>query len=349
LLAGGELLVRGAATLAAVVRINPLVIGLTVVAFGTSAPELAVSIQSGLSGQADLAFGNVVGSNIANVLLILGISALITPLVVSSQLVRFDVPLMIGASVLLVLVALDGKFSRADGLLFVIGLLVYAAWSIRQGRREEPAVQEEFASRSDVSEKSGARAIALHLGKIVAGLTMLVVGGRWLIDGAVDIARIVGVSELVIGLTIVAVGTSLPELVTSILATIRGERDIAVGNVVGSNLFNILCVLGFASLVSPTGLAVSRAAIQFDIPMMVAVALSCLPVFFTGSKIARWEGGLFFGYYVAYVTHLVLAATQSSFSRTFSITMVGFVVPLTVVTLLVCSVRYVRSGSKALD
>jgi cation:H+ antiporter len=346
LLVGGELLVRGAAALAAAVRISPLVIGLTVVAFGTSAPELAVSVQSGMSGQGDLALGNVAGSNIANVLLILGISALITPLVVSSQLVRFDVPLMVAVSVLLVLVAADGRISRADGLLFVVGLLVYTGWSIWQGRREGPDVQKEFAGRSAASVKSGTRAIALHLGKAAVGLTMLAIGGRWLIHGAVDIARLVGVSELVIGLTIVAVGTSLPEVVTSILASIRGERDIAVGNVVGSNLFNVLCVLGVASVVSPDGLAVSRAAIQFDIPVMVAVALSCLPIFFTDSKIARWEGGLFFGYYVAYVTHLVLAATQSSFSRTFATMMLGFVVPLTVVTLFVCSVRYIRSVSK---
>jgi cation:H+ antiporter len=349
LLVGGELLVRGAAALAAAVRISPLVIGLTVVAFGTSAPELAVSVQSGIAGQSDLALGNVVGSNIANVLLILGISALITPLVVSSQLVRFDVPLMIGVSVLLVLVSLDGRIGRADGLLFVVGLIVYTAWSIRQGRREDLAIQDEFASRSAASEESGARAIALQLGKVAVGLTMLVIGGRWLIHGAVDIARLVGVSELVIGLTVVAVGTSLPEVVTSILASIRGERDIAVGNVIGSNLFNILCVLGIASLITPNGLSISRAAIQFDIPVMVAVALSCLPIFFTGSKITRWEGGLFFGYYVAYVAHLVLAATQSSFSRTFATTMLAFVVPLTVVTLFVCTLRYSRLGSRALD
>jgi cation:H+ antiporter len=194
---------------------------------------------------------------------------------------------MVGSSLLLAVAAVDGKIGLADGILFVVGLLAYTGWSIRQGRHEDPAVQREFAAESGVSVRPGTRAIGLYLGKVAVGLTMLVIGGHWLIHGAVDIARIVGVSELLIGLTIVAVGTSLPEAATSILASIRGERDIAVGNVVGSNLFNILCVLGFSSVLSPNGLAVPRAAMLFDIPVMIAVALSCLPIFFTGSMITR--------------------------------------------------------------
>ncbi|MBC8875672.1 MAG: calcium/sodium antiporter [Planctomycetes bacterium] len=347
LIGGGELLVRGASALAAVARISPLVIGLTVVAFGTSAPELAVSVQSAFTGQADLAIGNVVGSNIANVLLILGLSALVAPLVVSSQLVRIDVPLMIVVSFLMLVLAWDGAVSRVDGCILFVGLLGYVVWSIRQGRRESGEVVSEFSAKAPVSTKPTALQIFRHLGLILIGLVLLGVGSRWLVSGSVDIARLLGVRELVIGLTIVAVGTSFPELVTSIVASVRGQREIAVGNVVGSNLFNILCVLGLSGIVAPDGIGVSPAALRFDIPVMIAVAVACLPIFFTGNLIARWEGGLFFGYYLAYATYLVLAANQASVTRTFGVIMIAFVIPLTVITLAVGATRTFRVRSLA--
>ena len=338
LVIGGELLVRGASRLAAAVNISPLVIGLTVVAFGTSSPELAVSLQSALAGNADIAVGNAVGSNIFNVLFILGISALIVPLVVSSRLIRLDVPLMIFASVLLLVLGLDGRLGRLDGLLLFAGLLVYISWCVWQSRRESQAVQAEFAQELSTPSKNAA-AILVQLGLIIAGLILLGLGSSWLVGGSVFVATRLGVSELVIGLTIVAAGTSLPEVVTSIVAAWRGEREIAVGNVVGSNIFNIFCVLGLASLVVPQGVAISSAAMRFDIPVMIAVALACLPIFLTGSRIERWEGGLFLAYYIFYTTYVILAATQANVTRTFATIMVAFVIPLTVITLLIGVVR----------
>ncbi len=334
LVGGAEFLVRGAAQLAAAVGISPLIIGLTVVAFGTSAPELAVSVRSAMSGQAgaDIAMGNVVGSNIFNVLFILGLSAAIAPLVVSQRLVRVDVPLMIGASVLLLLLALDGRIGRLDGALLFTGILVYTLFAILQGRRESQAVAAEYAGEFSARPRTPAGYL-INLGYIVGGLALLVLGAHWLVDAAVDIARAFGVSELVIGLTIVAAGTSLPEVATSVMASIKGERDIAVGNIVGSNLFNILSVLGLAALVAPDGVNVAPSALRFDIPIMIAVAFACLPIFFTGYAIARWEGLLFLGYYALYTTFLVAAAARYPALESFTAGLLFFVVPLTALTL----------------
>ncbi len=341
LIGGGELLVRGASALAAALRVSPLVVGLTVVAFGTSAPELAVSIQAALAGSPDLALGNVVGSNICNVLLILGVSALITPLVVSSQLVRWDVPVMICASLLVLVFGWDGKIDRWEGWTLFIGVVGYTWWSIGQSRQESREVQGELTRQSS-SDSSAARARAMHIAWMIIGLFLLGVGSRLLIDGAVLIATRMGISQLVIGLTVVAIGTSLPEVVTSIVAAIRGERDIAVGNIVGSNIFNILCVLGLSSTVGPSGVAVSEAALAFDIPVMIAVAVACLPIFLTGHIIARWEGALFLFYYVAYTAYLVLHATNSELRHGFRDVMVFFVFPLTFITLSTAIWRILR-------
>ena len=342
LILGGELLVRGASKLAAAMRISPLVIGLTVVAFGTSSPELAVSLQSAFAGNADIALGNVIGSNILNVLFILGVSAIVAPLVVSSQLIRLDVPLMIGASVLLLILGSDGRLTRIDGLIMVSILAIYIGWSIRQSRRESLLTQEEFAHGTP-HPSFGVIDTLKQLTLVVGGLVLLGLGANWLVGGAVTIATRFGVSQLIIGLTIVAVGTSLPEVVTSMVASYRGERDIAVGNVVGSNLFNILCVLGFTSLAASSGISVPQSALRVDIPIMIAVAVACLPIFFTGHVIARWEGAVFLFYYLAYTTQLILAAVGSSLTRNFAGVMLTFVIPLTCITLLIAVYRYARS------
>lgn len=346
LVVGAELLVRGASRIALAFGISPLVVGLTVVAFGTSSPELAVTAGSAYAGQADVAVGNVVGSNIFNVLFILGLSALIVPLVVAQQLVRLDVPLMIASSALVFLLGLDGQITRIDGLLLLAGIVAYTVFLIRQSRRESAAIREEYR---EAFGDNGARerSVLANVGLALAGLVGLVLGARWLVAGAVAAASSLGVSELVIGLTIVAAGTSLPEVATSVLAAVRGERDIAVGNVVGSNIFNLLAVLGAGSVIAPDGIAISRGALTFDIPVMVAVAIATLPVFFTGYTIARWEGGVFLAYYVIYTTYLVLDATEHAALPAFTAAITWFVLPLTGLTLAVVLTRAWRPGSTA--
>jgi len=346
LVLGAEALVRGASRLATAIGISPLVIGLTVVAFGTSSPELAVSIKSALSGQPNIALGNVVGSNIFNVLFILGLSALIVPLVVSQQLVRLDVPLMIALSVIVLILSLDENLSRTDGIMLVAGLVIYVWFLIYQSRRETIAVQEEYAKEFGTEKRARGNTIN-NIGLVLGGLALLVLGSRWLVDSAVSFAQYLGVSELVIGLTIIAAGTSLPEVVTSVIAAIRGERDIAVGNVVGSNIFNIMGVLGFASIVAPRGIEVSTAVIGFDIPVMIAVALACLPIFFTGGVISRQEGALLLGYYVVYTLYLILAASHHDALPVFSAVLLYFVIPLTVVTLIIVALREMRNRKKS--
>jgi cation:H+ antiporter len=331
LLGGAELLVRGAARLATDLGISPLVVGLTVVAFGTSAPELAVSVLSAWNGQGGIALGNVVGSNIANILLILGLSALAAPLVVARQVVRLEVPIMIGVSVLLVLFALDGRIAGWEGLLLFAGVVTYTTWTVLRSRREGLADGGEV----DVPEGRGHSRRSTQLLQILGGLLLLGLGSKWLVDGAVVIARHFGVSDLVIGLTVVAVGTSLPELATSILASLRGQRDIAVGNVVGSNIFNILSVLGLSAAIVPGGVPVPLAALTFDLPVMLVVAVACLPIVLTGHRIERWEGGLFFGYYVIYTLYLVLTAAEHDSLPLLTQALVWFVFPLTGVTLAV--------------
>jgi len=348
LVAGGELLVRGASKLALSLGISPLVVGLTVVAFGTSSPELAVSVQAVQSGNVDIALGNVVGSNIFNVLFILGLSALITPLVVNAQMIRQEVPVMIGVSLLLLGMALDGGIGRSEGVLLGGLLVVYTALLIWQSRRETQATRDEYAAEGHVAAARGSRAgLASQLGLILAGLVLLVFGSRLLVEAATTIARSFGVSELVIGLTIVAAGTSLPEVAASVTAAIRGQRDIAVGNVVGSNTFNILGVLGVSAWISPQALPVAPSMLAFDLPVMLAVAIACLPVFFTGRTIARWEGGVFLAYYVAYTAWLLLQSQQHDALGSYGLAMQSVVMPLTALTLLVVTVRAWKARGKA--
>jgi len=345
LVVGANLLVRGAGQLALSFGISPLVVGLTIVAFGTSAPEMAVSVGAVLEGQTDIATGNVVGSNIFNVLFILGASALITPLVVNRQLIRQEVPIMIGASVLLLALGLDGRIGVLEGALLFTLLLVYTAFLIVQSRRESRAATDEYAAENRPAA-AGAwdSKLPVQIALIAAGLAALVVGSDWLVTAAVHIAKAMGVSDLVVGLTIVAAGTSMPEVATSITAALKGERDIAVGNVVGSNTFNILGCVGLSGLAAGVGagtdgLGVAPSLLTFDIWVMLAVALACLPIFITGREIARWEGGVFLAYYAAYVTYLVLAAQQHDALPAFSTAMLSFVLPITVVTFVAVLLR----------
>jgi cation:H+ antiporter len=325
LVAGGELLVRGAARLGSATGIPPLVVGLTIVAFATSAPELAVSIQAGLTGRPDIAVGNVVGSNIFNVLFILGVSAVVVPLVVSARLVRLDVPIMIAVSVLLLLLALDGTLSRIECALLAFLLAGYITMQVALSRSADAA-----ADSADLQTGGGTLRNLLY---ILFGVGMLVLGARWLVAAAITIAEVLGFTELVIGLTVVAAGTSMPELATSIIAGMRGQRDIAVGNVVGSNIFNVLAVLGLAGMVSPAGIPVSVAAVTMDIPVMVAVAVLCLPIFFSGRAISRGEGLVFLAYYMLYTVYLLLDAADHGGLQEYRRLVLTTVVPLTVLTL----------------
>jgi cation:H+ antiporter len=340
LVIGGELLVRGASRLAAMIGLSPLVVGLTVVSFGTSAPELAVSLQAGLTGRPDLAVGNVVGSNIFNVLVVLGACAVTAPLIVARQLVRLDVPLMIGFSFLLVVLAWDGRISTLDGALLTALLVAHLTWSVLKGRRDHEAAQAKLDQPSRTG--GSAKDWTLEIGRVIVGLLVLVRGSSWLVDGASELARTLGVSELVIGLTIVSVGTSLPELAASVVATFRGERDMAVGNVVGSNVFNLLGILGIASLATPGGLPVAPALFAFDIPVMTVAAFACLPLFASGQELERWEGGVFLAYYGLYLGYIVMQAVQHDALPVLSGVLFWFVVPLTLLTLAVLSFRVAR-------
>jgi len=342
LIGGADALVRGGSRLAAVAGISPLVIGLTVVAFGTSAPELAVTVKAATTGAAGMALGNVVGSNIFNVLFILGLSALVAPLVVAQRLVRLDVPLMILLSIGLFLLALDGRIGRLDGLGLCTALLAYMAFLVRQSRREAAAVRAEY-DHAFAPRAHPPRRLATDVALVVGGLALLVLGSRWLVTGAVTVALHLGVSELVIGLTIVAAGTSLPEVVTSLVATVRGERDIAVGNVIGSNLFNIMGVLGIAAGITPGGIRVAPALLRFDIPIMIVVALACLPIFASGARISRVEGAVLFAYWCAYTLYLVLAAGRHDALPLVSAVLLYFALPLTALTLAFVALREWRA------
>ncbi len=302
LIAGAEVLVRGASRLAAIAGLSPLVIGLTIVAFGTSSPEFSVSLKSVFSNQAEVAAGNVIGSNIFNILFILGLSSLITPLNVKEKLVRFDVPVMIVLSVVVWIFSVNLIIGQMEGLLMFSTLLIYITLLIYFGRstKEDRSEGASINTDSDFSILQ----VGKHLVFVAIGLVMLIYGSGWFVDGAIEAARFFGVSELVIGLTIVAAGTSLPEVFTSVIAAFRGERDIAVGNVVGSNIFNLLGVLGFTAFMSPGGLGMSSSLLSFDLPVMVFVSLLCLPIFLTGKIINRREGAFLLFLYVAYMTTL---------------------------------------------
>lgn len=307
---GADVLVKGASSLAGSLGISPLVIGLTVVAFGTSAPEMSVSVSSAFKGSAEIAVGNVVGSNIFNVLFILGVSAMVASLMVQKQLVRFDIPIMIYGSLLVLLMSIDGQISRFDGLLLFAGIIAYTVFLIKEARRQGVAVVE---GTDDIAPP---QPLWKNIILIVVGLVMLVVGSQWLVDGAVEIAKYFGLSELVIGLTIVAAGTSLPELATSVMASLKGERDIAIGNIVGSNIFNIGAVLGLSGMIAPDGLPVAQSSLVVDIPVMILVAFACLPVFLANYTVTRSDGVAFLVCYVVYVLYVVLAAQQSAMLAT---------------------------------
>lgn len=310
LIGGAELVVRGGTHVAARFGVSPLVIGLTFVAIGTSAPELAVGIDSALRGQGDLAVGNIAGTNVVNILLILGLSALLRPLAIQGQTVRFDLPAIVVASLLLLALAWDRSLTRIDGLVLTGCGIAYTLALLRVARAESrdpaPTLTDELVEEFD---KAGGVSTGRSLAMLFAGIAVIVLGAEWLVDGAVALARQWRVSEAFIGLTIVAIGTSAPELVTTVISTIRNNRDIAIGNLLGSSIYNILIILGVTCLVPAQAIRVGPNLAAIDIPLMTAVAFVCVPAFVTGRCLSRLEGGLFVVAYGAYLSFLI--ATRS--------------------------------------
>ncbi len=295
---GAEALVRGGAALALRLGIAPLIVGLTVVAFGTSAPEMVVSVGAATTGAGGIALGNVIGSNICNIALILGLAALIRPMKVQVQLIRLDIPIMIGASVALVVLLADGVLGRLDGLLLVGAMAAYLWFLIATARRDRNALAGAVEDTAHAASIPTGRGIMM----VVGGLALLVLGGKLFVDGAVDLAESLGVSERIIGLTVIALGTSLPELATSVVASVKNEGDMSIGNVIGSNIFNILAILGISATVQPL---VSDAFSLLDFGMMLGLAICLFPLVRTGFTLNRWEGALLLASYVAYVTFLI--------------------------------------------
>jgi cation:H+ antiporter len=310
LVVGAEVMVRGAARAAAGLGISPIVVGLTVVSIGTSMPELAVGVVAALEDSGALAVGNVAGTNVVNLLFVLGLSALILPLAIEMRTLRFELPVMAGAAILLWALAANGVLSRVDGLILVISAIAYTFAVIRASRRETREAAAEFAEAYPADEtRASGRRIGVDVGMMLGGIAIVVLGAEWLVNAAVGMAREFGVSDALIGLTVVAIGTSAPELVTTVVSTLRGERDIAVGNLLGSSIYNILLILGITCLVPAHGLEVPPALVRIDIPIMVGVTLACIPILISGRRVGRIEGGTMVVAYLAYLTFLL--ATQT--------------------------------------
>jgi len=342
LILGADLLVRGASRLAAAFGVSPLVIGLTIVAIGTASPEIAVSMQAAVNGQGDLTLGNVLGSNIFNILFILGVTAVLAPVVIAEQLIRKDAPIMLGVSLLAFFLGVDGNLGVWDGLVLLSGLVGYIIFALRQSQSENREVQDEYAREYAEKQPRSSRNTGINLIFILAGLGLLVLGSRWLVDSSVVIAKALGLSELVIGLTIVAVGTSLPEVATSVIAAFKKESDIAVGNAVGSNIFNLLGVLGLGAMFAPGGISVAERALRFDFPVIAFVAMVALPIFYIDNRISRMEGALLLGYYALYVTFVVFRAYNSPALSAMTLFITIFA-SITLIALFMVAVRSARA------
>lgn len=346
LIGGADVFVRGASAIAIDLRISPVIVGLTVVAFGTSAPELAVTLESVAEGRVDVAVGNVLGSNIANILVILGLSAMLSPISIHSSFLRFEIPLLIFVSFMFWMCASDGSITRLEGGFLFGGAIAYTLNTVRNVLKER---SREKRSKDDSTETNAGQltlsGVVRNMLLIGIGFVLLVVGSKGIVSGAVKIAVLAGMDELVVGLTIVAIGTSLPEIAMSIIASRKNEGDMAIGNVVGSNMFNILVVIGLGALFSTEGLAVSRGALSFDFPFMCAVAVGLLPAAFSGSRIDRREGLLFLGFYIAYTIYLILDAQGHAVVPEFTVFTFYFCGPLAILALGVSAWRSFRSAS----
>ena len=344
LFGGGEIFVQGAVTLSLIFGIPQLVIGLTVVSLGTSAPELFVTLSSVSQGFDTLAVSNVVGSNIFNVMVVLGSSALVMPLRVESRLVRRDVPLLIAVSAAVWGRASAGRVTWQAGLALLLALVINSVWEIRTAR-EQP--DDSGSAEPDIEENAASGGWILAVLRLIGGIGILTIGSRVLVSGATEAATYLGVSEAVIGLTIVSAGTSMPELITSLVAALRGRTDLAIGNVVGSCLLNLLLVLGGGALAAAgRGLDVSPELIQDDLPVMLLTSLACLPIFWTRGRISRLEGGLLLGLYILYIVDNVLPRTTlASWSDEFRLLMLCLVLPVVMIVIMTQALVFWRTKS----
>jgi len=329
LIGGAELFLRAVDKFGAAWSVSPVVMGLTVVAFATGAPELAISLQAAIDGKPDLVLGNILGSNVANILLILGIAGLVHPLKITNRIIKVDVPMVIMASTLLFILAIDGLLSPLDGGIIFIGLILYSIFMYYQIKKDRKQNKRKKSEEVKLDEPVTPQFYGKYILLLLGGLVFIVLGSRWMVASAVEIAGILGISELIIGLTIVSIGTSLPEVATSVSAVRHGDSDTAVANVMGSNLYNILLTLSLTVLIAPGAIDVSQEAINLDLPIMLIVAIACLPLFWPGKELGRKEAIGFLFYYVAYMTYLVFLAMGHPFKETMEVIMVWGIFPIT--------------------
>ena len=365
LLVAANLVVSGASQVGIRFGLSPAVVGLTIVAAGTSAPELAVVGQSVADDDTELAVGSIIGSNVANILLVLGLVAALRSVRVESRVIRIDVPIMIGASFLFLLFALDTTIERPEAAVLLAGIIGFTVWTIRSTRANGPTPDApdgppgDDAPPDDDGEGDGdgvgseiggdgaphtsPRPIPYLVVQLLLGIAGLAFAARLVVSGASNIAATLGIPELIVGLTIVAIGTSAPEIITTVVAALRGQADLAVGNAFGSNIYNILFVLGTVGVFAPDGIAVSEEALALDLPVMLAAAVACIPVLAADNVLNRWEGLLFLGYYAAYLAFLALDAAEHDATDDFARYMGGIVIPLTVITIATVVYRQVRA------
>lgn len=334
LIGGAELFLRSVDKFGAAWSVSPVVMGLTVVAFATGAPELAISLQAAVDGKPDLVVGNILGSNIANILLILGIAGLVHPLKITNRIIKVDVPMVLAASGLLYVLALDGLLSPLDGAIIFLGLIGYSVFMYYQIRKDRENNISINGGETKLKESPTAVFYLKFVVLLLIGLVLIVMGSRFMVHSAVEIAGVLGISELIIGLTIVSIGTSLPEVATSVSAVRHGDSDTAVANVMGSNLYNILLTLSLTVLIAPGAIDVSMDAVNLDLPFMLIVAGGCLPLFWPGKVLGRPEAFGFLSYYGLYLTYLVLISIQHPFKDQFEGIMVWIVIPITVLLII---------------
>lgn len=335
LIAGAELFLHSVDKFGLAWSVSPVVMGLTVVAFATGAPELAISLQAAAEGKPDLVLGNILGSNIANILLILGIAGLMKPLNITNRIIKIDVPVVIGASVLLFVLAIDGTLTPSDGFIILAALVVYSLFVYRQIKKDRQINRlKNEENPTKLHEPLTSWFYTKYVLILLVGLVFIVFGSRWMVNSAVGIAGVLGISELIIGLTIVSIGTSLPEVATSLSAVRHNDSDTAVANVMGSNIYNIFLTLGLTIVVAPGALSVSPDALKLDMPIMIAVAVACLPLFWPGKQMGRVEAAGFLFYYIAYMAYLVLISIDHPLQDIMAWWMIWVIMPVTVVLLI---------------